>query len=68
MYGLQPGGFSQTQTAFENLVHVDDRAGVINLVDRALKTGQSVEGEWRVVWADGSVHWITGRWQVLINR
>jgi PAS fold len=54
MYGLQPGGFTGTQTAFENLVHVDDRAGVINLVDRALKTGQPTEGEWRVVWADGS--------------
>jgi PAS domain S-box-containing protein len=68
MYGLQPGTFTGTQAAFENLVHVDDRAGVINLVDRALKTGQSTEGEWRVVWADGSVHWIAGRWQVLMNE
>jgi PAS domain S-box-containing protein len=68
MYGLQPGTFTGTQTAFENLVHVDDRAGVIHLVDRALKTGQSTEGEWRVVWADGSIHWITGRWQVLMNE
>jgi PAS domain S-box-containing protein len=68
MYGLQPGTFTGTQTAFENLVHVDDRAGVINLVDRALKTGQSMEGEWRVVWADGSVHWITGRWQALMKE
>ena len=68
MYGLQPGTFTGTQTAFENLVHADDRASVINLVDRALKTGQATEGEWRVVWADGSVHWITGRWQVLMNE
>jgi PAS domain S-box-containing protein len=68
MYGLQPGGFSQTQTAFENLVHADDRAGVIKLVDRALKTGQPTEGEWRAVWPDGSVHWIAGRWQVLMNE
>jgi PAS domain S-box-containing protein len=68
MYGLQPGSFTGTQTAFENLVHADDRATVINLVDRALKTGQATEGEWRVVSADGSVHWITGRWQVLMNE
>jgi len=67
MYGLQPGTFTGTQTAFENLVHADDRAGVIKLVDRALKTGQPTEGEWRVVWADGSVHWITGRWQVFMD-
>jgi len=68
MYGLRSGTFTGTQTAFENLVHADDRASVINLVDRALKTGQATEGEWRVVWADGSVHWITGRWQVLVNE
>src|ERR1700751_643866 len=67
MYGLQPGTFTGTQTAFENLVHADDRAGVLKLVDPDLKTGQPMEGEWRVVWADGSVHWITGRWQVFLN-
>src|SRR6266576_3051264 len=64
MYGLPPGGFGGTQTAFENLVHPDDRAGVIKLVDAAMKSGQPTKGEWRVVWADGGVHWIAGRWQV----
>jgi len=68
MYGLPPGGFGGTQTAFENLVHPDDRAGVIKLVDAAMKSGQPTKGEWRVVWADGSVHWIAGRWQVFMNE
>ena len=63
MYGLPPGGFGGTQTAFENLVHPDDRGGVIELVEGALKTGEPTRGEWRVIWADGSVHWIAGRWQ-----
>src|ERR1700751_5155033 len=67
IYGLQPGTFTGTQADFENLVHAYDRAGVIKLVDRALETGQPTEGEWRVVWADGSVHWITGRWQVFMD-
>src|SRR6201993_1315192 len=67
MYGLPPGGFGGTQTVFENLVHPDDRAGVIELVDRSLKTGQPANGEWRVVWRDGSVHWIVGRWQVFMD-
>jgi PAS domain S-box-containing protein len=67
MYGLQPGTFTGTQTAFENLVHPDDRAGVIKLADAAMKSGQPTQGEWRVVWADGSVHWIAGRWQVFMD-
>jgi len=68
MYGLPPGGFGQTRTAFENLVHPDDRAEVVKLVDEALRTGQPMSGEWRVIWADGSVHWIAGRWQVLMDE
>jgi len=65
MYGLPPGGFGQTRAAFENLVHPDDRATVMKLVDDAIKTGQPANAEWRVVWPDGSVHWIAGRGQVL---
>src|SRR5215469_6063484 len=40
IYGLPPGGFGRTRAAFENLVHPDDRAGVVELVDGALRTGQ----------------------------
>lgn len=68
MYGLPPGGFGQTRTAFENLIHTDDRAEVIKLVDGALKTGQPTKGEWRVIWPDGSIHWIAGRWQALFDE
>jgi len=68
MYGLPPGGFGGTQTAFENLVHLDDRTRVMELNEWALKTGQPTKGEWRVVWPDGSVHWIAGRWQVFMNE
>ena len=68
IYGLPPGGFGQTRTAFENMVHPGDRARVIELLDWALKTGQPTAGEWRVVWPDGSVHWIAGRWQAFMDE
>src|SRR5258708_15201213 len=67
MYGLPPGGFGGTQTVFANLVHPDDPAGVIKIVYATMKNGQPTKGEWRVVWADGSVHWIAGRWQVFMD-
>jgi PAS domain S-box-containing protein len=68
IYGLPSGGFGGTQTAFEDLVHPDDRARVIELANLSLKTGQPGNGEWRVIWPDGSVHWISGRWQVFMNE
>jgi len=67
MYGLPPGGFGRTRTAFEKLVHPDDRAKVVKLVEEALKTGQPTSGEWRVIWPDGTLHWIAGRWQTLMD-
>ena len=33
-----------------------------------MKTRQPMMAEWRVVWPDGSVHWIAGRWQVLMDE
>ena len=67
MYGLPPGGFGGTQTAWENLVHRDDLAEVQQWIKEALKTGRPMTGEWRVVLPDGSVDWIAGRWQVFMN-
>lgn len=64
MYGLPPGGFGQTQKAWEDLIHPEDRADAAALVSQAMETGQPVEGEWRVIWPDGSLHWLFGRWQV----
>ncbi len=69
MYGLPPGSFEGTTIAyFESLVHPNDRARIMELVGCALKTGQPTTGEWRVLWPDGSIHWIAGRWQVFMNE
>jgi PAS domain S-box-containing protein len=67
MYGLPPGSFPQTRMAFQDLIHPNDRAERIKLSGEALKTGQPSSGEWRAIWPDGSVHWIAGRWQVLMD-
>ena len=67
LYGLRPGDFGHTRAAFENLIHRDDRAEIEKLVNEALRTGQPTMGEWRVVWPDGSIDWIAGRWQALMS-
>ena len=63
MYGLATGEFGRTQPAWEQLVHSEDRAAAKGLVNQTFETGEPAEGEWRVVWRDGSVHWILGRFQ-----
>ena len=68
LYGLPPGGFGGTLTAFENLVHPDDREKVIELTKELIRTGRPAETEWRAVWPDGSVHWIAARSQVLMDE
>jgi PAS domain S-box-containing protein len=63
MYGLAAGEFGRTQPAWEQLVHPGDRTGAVAKVEETLATGEPVEHEWRVLWPDGSVHWIYGRFQ-----
>jgi PAS domain S-box-containing protein len=63
IYGLAPGEFERTQSAWEQLVHPSDLAGALAKVEETLATGEPVEHEWRVVWHDGSVHWVTGLFQ-----
>ena len=64
MYGLQPGEFGKTQTAWEQLVHPEDRQKAINTVESAFQTAEPVEGEWRVILPDGNVHWLIGRFKI----
>lgn len=68
MYGLKPGEFGRTQSAWRELVHPDDRASAVAAVEHALETFQPEEAEWRVVWPDGSVHWLVGRFQAFKDR
>jgi PAS domain S-box-containing protein len=64
IYGLQPGEFAGTQEAWEQMLHPDDKAAAIKQVEVSFQTGTPVQAEWRVIWPDGSIHWILGRWQV----
>jgi PAS domain S-box-containing protein len=64
MYGLRMGQFAGTLKAWEELIHPDDRGDVQKLVEAAYESKNPVRGEWRVVWPDGSVHWIVGKWLV----
>ena len=60
LYGLPPGGFAGRYETWLARVHPEDRAETERQHQRALTTGR-MEGDWRVVWPDGTVHWLAGR-------
>jgi len=64
MYGLPSGTLSRTPRLWQSLTHEDDRAAVAHKIAQALDTGTLTEAEWRVIWPDGTVRWLAGRWQV----
>jgi PAS domain S-box-containing protein len=63
IYGLAPGTHATMTEPELSLIHPDDRATASALVDEALRSYGPVEGEWRVVWRDGSVRTVFARFQ-----
>lgn len=67
IFGLPPGGFDGRFETWVALLHPDDRAGVLASLDRAVAERSAYEVRHRIVWPDGSVHWIEGRGQVTVD-
>ncbi len=58
LFGLPPGQTVRSLETFIARVHPDDRAGVIERCARCAREGADFDMEFRVVWCDGSVHWL----------
>ncbi len=65
LLGVDPTQFSGTADAFFNVVHPDDRAAVKAALARSIEQDAPYETEYRAVWADRSVHYITARGKVI---
>nr|WP_290221575.1 PAS domain S-box protein [Trichocoleus desertorum] len=60
LLGVTPGTFGQSYEAFLELVHPGDREPLAKAISTALEMKQDYAHEFRVIWADGSIHWIAG--------
>jgi len=63
LYGLAPGEFGGTPGSWLSHLHADDRARAERLWTRAAQTGDYSD-DFRVVWPDGTVHWLHSRGKV----
>jgi len=64
-YGLSPGTFGGTFEEYVARVHPDDRDAVVQGVADVQDTAGDLMSEHRVVWPDGTVHWIEARGKAL---
>lgn len=60
LYGLGPGTFEGTFEGWRRRIHPADRPEAERAMERALATDQYAH-DFRVVWDDGSVHWLFAR-------
>ena len=61
LWGFQPGEFDGSYEGFARRVHPDDLKVTQERLDSARDTHQPYRHDYRVIWPDGSIHWITGR-------
>lgn len=67
MFGYQPGQVTPSYTLFCDSVHPDDRERVRAGEIRCIETGENHDEEYRVIWPDGSVHWVRETGNVVKN-
>lgn len=60
LYGLKSRTFGGTFDQWREMIHPEDKAGVEAAIESSLKKGH-FDKEWRVIWPDGSLHWLAGR-------
>jgi PAS domain S-box-containing protein len=68
LFGLPPGGFDGTFEMYVSLLHPDDREAVLESVRHAVESTRPYRVEHRIIWPDGSVHWISGAGAVTVDE
>ncbi|WP_417910718.1 CBS domain-containing protein [Candidatus Electronema sp. PJ] len=65
LFGLPPGSMKISHAQFLEAVHPEDRQRLTEAVTACLERGTEHTLEYRVVWPDGSVHWLHEQGDVL---
>jgi two-component system cell cycle sensor histidine kinase/response regulator CckA len=65
LYGLPPGDVGPSFEGWLELIHPEDRVRLREELGQVLKSSNEYRDEFRVVWPDGTVHWLYGRGQVI---
>jgi two-component system, NarL family, sensor histidine kinase UhpB len=68
LFGMRPEEFGGKYEDFERCVHPDDRAQILAKVNGSIASREDYQNEFRIIWADGSEHWIEARGKVFTDE
>ena len=64
LYGQKRAHFAGSFEGWQNVIHPDDRSSCVEAVNQALRGEKNYNTEFRVVWPDGSIHFIRATGEV----
>lgn len=68
LFGYEKESTETTYDNFIDAIHPDDRQAVINAVTECSEKGSEYNIEHRVIWPDGSVHWVHESGDIVRNK
>ena len=68
LFGLPSGSFGGTCEAFLNCIHPEDRESTFQAMDRAFEAKTGYDLEFRIVWPEGSIRWMTAKSQLFCDE
>lgn len=68
LYGLPPDGLGGSYERWKQRIHPDDLAQAEESLRRAVRGEAPYEAEFRVIWPDGSVHWLLAKGDLQLDE
>lgn len=68
LFGRDKGQFDGSYEMFISHIHPDDRTPLLRTLNQAKQDHRDYSCEFRVVWADNSIHWIESRGKFFYNE
>jgi len=67
LHGLTPGSFDGTYQSWKKTIYPPDWPVVVKAIENAREAGE-VAAEFRVIWPDGSIHWLLTKGQMFFDE
>jgi PAS domain S-box-containing protein len=67
LFGLESATLNGSYEVFRSQIHAEDQEAFVQVVNRAIKEKVDYQHEFRVIWEDGSIHWLESKGKAIYN-